>query len=173
MTKRSTRSNTLNEIASVIDRTQPRPTLTDAKYATWRKASKQARTWILSHLGNDIMEELRTSGMNPNYADDLVEALRSVVKGYGRRLGGVVFIKATNIRRDRFATVDQNIKEFKSLGKESNRPGCPITPYCAAIILFSWLSSSSLTMAYCRLSAALSLCAACGIVHCTYRTRIL
>jgi hypothetical protein len=119
------------------------------------------------------MEELRTLGMNQNYVDDLVKALKSVVKGHGRQLSGVVFIKATNIRRDRFATVDQFIKEFKSLGKESNRLGCPITPYCAAIILFSWLSSRSLTMpvAYCRLSAALSLCA--GIVHYTYRTHIL
>ena len=130
-----------NEIASVIDRTLPRPTPTDAKYAIWRKASKQVRTWILSHLGNDIMEELRTSGMNRDYADDLVEALRSVVKGHGRRLSGVIFIKATNIRRDRFATVDQFVKEFKSLVKESNQLGCPITPYCAAMILLSQLEN--------------------------------
>src|SRR6267378_3354196 len=130
-----------NEIASVIDRTLPHPTPTDAKYAIWRKASKQVRTWILSHLGNDIMEELRTSGMNRDYADDLVEALRSVVKGHGRRLSGVIFIKATNIRRDRFATVDQFVKEFKSLVKESNQLGCPITPYCAAMILLSQLEN--------------------------------
>src|SRR5467141_3462111 len=130
-----------NEIASVIDRTLPHPTPTDAKYAIWRKASKQVRTWILSHLGNDIMEELRTSGMNRDYADDLVEALRSVVKGHGRRLSGVIFIKATNIRRDRFATVDQFVKEFKSLVKESNQLGCPITPYCAATILLSQLEN--------------------------------
>jgi hypothetical protein len=32
------------EIASVIDRKLPRPTLTDAKYTIWRKASKQVRT---------------------------------------------------------------------------------------------------------------------------------
>ena len=129
------------EIASVIDKKLPRPTPTDAKYAIWRKASKQVRTWILSHLGNDIMEELRTSGINRDYADDLIEALRSVVKGHGRRLSGVIFIKATNIRRDRFATVDQFAKEFKSLVKESNQLGCPITPYCAAMILLSQLEN--------------------------------
>ena len=129
------------EIASVIDKKLPRPTPTDAKYAIWRKASKQVKTWILSHLGNDIMEELRTSGINRDYADDLIEALRSVVKGHGRRLSGVIFIKATNIRRDRFATVDQFTKEFKSLVKESNQLGCPITPYCAAMVLLSQLEN--------------------------------
>ena len=129
------------EIASVIDKKLPRPTPTDAKYAIWRKASKQVKTWILSHLGNDIMEELRTSGINRDYADDLIEALRSVVKGHGRRLSGVIFIKATNIRRDRFATVDQFTKEFKNLVKESNQLGCPITPYCAAMILLPQLEN--------------------------------
>ncbi|KAN0068085.1 hypothetical protein V8E54_013655 [Elaphomyces granulatus] len=66
---------------------------------------------------------------------------KSVVKGHGRRLSGVIFIKATNIRRDRFATVDQFVKEFKSLVKESNQLGCPITPYCAAMILLSQLEN--------------------------------
>jgi hypothetical protein len=50
----------------MTDGTLSRPIPTDAKYAIWRKASKQVRTWILSHLGNDndIMEELHTSGMS-------------------------------------------------------------------------------------------------------------
>src|ERR1700735_2884976 len=41
------------EIANIIDRRLPHPPPTDAKYTIWRKASKQVRTWILSHPGND------------------------------------------------------------------------------------------------------------------------
>ena len=88
-----------------------------------------------------FLEELRTSGINRDYADDFIEALRSVVKGHGRRLSGVIFIKATNIRRDRFATVDQFTKEIKSFVKESNQLGCPMTPYCAAMVLLSQLEN--------------------------------
>ena len=82
------------------------------------------------------MDELRTSDLDLTYTDGVLEALRAVIKGHGRRLSGVVFIKATNIRRDRFATVEQFVKEFKNLG---NQLGCPITPYCASMILLSQL----------------------------------
>ncbi|OXV08824.1 hypothetical protein Egran_03413 [Elaphomyces granulatus] len=82
------------------------------------------------------MDELKTSGLDLTYADSVLEALRAVIKGHGRCLSGVVFI---NIRRGRFATVEQFVKEFKNLVKESNQLGCPITPYCASTILLSQL----------------------------------
>jgi len=38
------------------------------------------------------MDELRTSGLDLTYADSVLEALRAVLKGHGRRQKGVVFI---------------------------------------------------------------------------------
>ena len=69
-------------------------------------------TWLLSHPGNDMMNELRTSGLDLTYADSVLEALRDVVKGHGRCLSGVVFIEATNIQRDWLAIVEQFVKKF-------------------------------------------------------------
>jgi hypothetical protein len=129
----------IKRMKNLINSSLPRPTEHDPDYDRWEMASKLVKFWLLSHLGSEIMSEIRLSGKTYEYADDLMQALRLVIKGHGRRLSGLVFLAATNIKREHFATIDQFIKEFKELFQESNRLNCPITPYCGAMIVLCQL----------------------------------
>lgn len=53
-----------NDLDSLVNEDLPSPDEQYPKFAIWKKASKQVKTSLLSHLRNDIMDELRTPSLD-------------------------------------------------------------------------------------------------------------
>jgi hypothetical protein len=61
-----------NDLDSLINKNLPHPQEGHPKFNIWKKASKQVKTWLLSHLGNEIMDEARTCGLDLTYAGSVL-----------------------------------------------------------------------------------------------------
>jgi hypothetical protein len=74
------------QMGKLINSNLPRPSEEDPDYDGWVTASKLVKFWRLSHLGSEIMTEIRHSGNKYPFADNLIQILKLEIKRFRSRL---------------------------------------------------------------------------------------
>ena len=112
---------------NLINNSLPRPPVHDLDYDRWEMASKLVTFWLLSHLGGEIINDIELSGKSYEFADDFMQVLRLVIKGFHPLLEATRHSWSDKKAVDQDTTckkTEKNIQETQPLKKSiRNAPG--------------------------------------------------
>ena len=130
-----------HKIDVLIDITILRPLPTFSMYAKWESISRTLRSWLVLQISRDIVEQLLITTDSTVYADEMYEAIRKIVLGYGHTLACTAYMKVFNMKRIFYATIPQFVYDFCNSVKLSNNLYCTIIFYCTSFILLQELEA--------------------------------
>ena len=108
----------------------PRPDENAPSYAKWRKHSKMVRTWFISAIHNDLLDDIMDCGERLEYADEFLQKIRKIMISGGHRMAHTVYLDAIMMKRKDFGTI-----AFRQRVDRANKAKMTITPYSATSIM--------------------------------------
>ena len=121
----------------LLNKSIPRPGITDPNFGSWKKLTKKMRTWLSLQIDDSIIDDLKQSGKTLKYCDETYEAIKQIVTGTGENLEIDAFLSAVRIQRKDFATIPQFIAELKKRVQYSNSLDMKLTPYMSTGLLLA------------------------------------
>ncbi|KAJ9262731.1 hypothetical protein DTO212C5_7832 [Paecilomyces variotii] len=130
------------DCADLIDSNIPRPTSTDQDaYNRWRKMSLCIRSWITAQLDVEIIKELRQLPNKQIYADEYIDAIRTIVIGERYIERQTVWKAAVRTYRHQYGSIEQFVVAYCDVWQRANNLNVSITPWCAAVLLLGELEN--------------------------------
>jgi hypothetical protein len=83
------------DLEDLISSDLPRPNENAPSYTKWRKHSKMVRTWFISAIHNDLLDDIMDCGERLEYADEFLRKIRKIMISGGHRMAHTVYLDAT------------------------------------------------------------------------------
>ena len=129
------------DLDDLIDKSIPRPPLASDSFKKWHSISQAVSTWIITIIGGNIFKSMFTGGKPFQYADDAFHSIRTIVMGSGHNMAYNTLMKAWQIQRSHYGTVEQFTVAFRDIISDANRisKNTAFSPFMASSMLLSTL----------------------------------
>ncbi|KKA22572.1 Uncharacterized protein T310_3420 [Rasamsonia emersonii CBS 393.64] len=128
-----------HKIRDLIDSKIPRPTPDDEKYELWEDYSLTVGLWLITQVNRSLREEMKASGEDPEYADDVMNLIRRTIQGTTPTAEHSLYIDFHDTKRDKYATVEHFVNAFRQKFRDCNRTRYKVTARIASLMLLDQL----------------------------------
>ena len=108
----------------------PRPNGNSPSYAKWRKHSKMVRTWFISAIHNDLLDDIMDCGERLEYADEFLRKIRKIFVGSyaGDHIHKIRYPDSDEIVRSGHIDFDEDGDEDDNQHIAGSTTGGPLSP---------------------------------------------
>jgi hypothetical protein len=131
----------MHGVQDLIDVNLSRPNRTHADHNNWKVLSQKVAMWLVLQLDKEVADDVALHPDNSMYADKTYAIILNVVQGQGMIETGDNFIRAVEIKREEFTTMEQFVKAMNAQIELANENDAVITPYMTALLFLRKVES--------------------------------
>ncbi|PYH90776.1 hypothetical protein BO71DRAFT_401924 [Aspergillus ellipticus CBS 707.79] len=140
----------------LLDMENARPTAGTRHYERWKLISARVANWIMLQVDKTFLDRHRLHQNPKEYADETFDCIRKAVDREGVLRKRTEILKLMTMSRRDYDQATQYVRAFEEAVILTDRLGCGITPYTAAVVLLHnlrlepgyWAAAMALEVGY-------------------------